>query len=73
MKTCESCVYCVATMANKQLSFVCKRYPPTVAAFPVSDKFGQMGLSVMCARPQVTKEDTCGEHLEKSTALTLIK
>lgn len=69
---CDTCTYCVVTMTNKQLSYVCKRYPPAVAAFPVSDKFGQMGISVMCTRPQVTKDDFCGEYVEKPVPLALV-
>ena len=62
--TCETCIHCVADLTNKELVFKCRRYPPSVHAFPQQTAMG-VGLATISAYPQVGKNDRCGEYQGK--------
>lgn len=69
---CEVCKYCVANMDNKQLTYICKRYPPVPSVIVVPGQMGQPGMMVVSNRPQVILHDTCGEFTLAPVKVALI-
>lgn len=70
--SCEVCKYCVSSMENRQLVYMCKRYPPTTLAISGVDAMGRAGISIMNVRPQVQLNDTCGEFTLAEPKISLV-
>lgn len=68
LQKCESCIYCSGEInSNKEMIFVCKRYPPTVTAV-----IHNGGVATLNSVVHVGKSNWCGEYQE-TKSVKLIK
>lgn len=61
--TCSTCKFRGTVLAaDRTITLVCRRHPPTVTVAIVGQQGGGFGTVEATAWPKVKPEDFCGEH-----------